>query len=280
MTGVINAMTVDVEDYFQVSAFDAVVPREKWETFDSRVAANTERLLALFEERGVKATFFVLGWVAERFPTLVADIAKAGHELASHGYAHHLVYSQTREAFRDDVRRAKDVIEGACGQSVSGYRAPSYSITKASLWAFDVLLEEGYRYDASVFPIRHDRYGIPDAPRHFHIVTRGAGRLAEAPGSTIRLGPVNLPVAGGGYFRILPYMWTRWGISRLNGREGRPAVFYIHPWEIDPDQPRLRANAFSRFRHYRNLDKTEGRLRKLLAEFRFAPLGTIVEHAC
>jgi polysaccharide deacetylase family protein (PEP-CTERM system associated) len=275
-SAILNAMTIDVEDYFQVSAFDAVVSREAWAGFPSRVVANTERLLAIFEDHGVTATFFVLGWVAERFPSLVSTIARAGHELASHGYAHRLVYDQTPDAFREDVRRAKAVIEDRSGQAVGGYRAPSYSITKQSLWALDVLVEEGYRYDASIFPIRHDRYGIPDAPRHPHAMTRPAGQLTEAPPSTVRMGSMNFPVAGGGYFRLLPYGWTRWGIARINQHERKPAIFYLHPWEIDPAQPRLHAGAMSRFRHYRNLDKTEARLNRLLVDFRFTTLAQVL----
>jgi polysaccharide deacetylase family protein (PEP-CTERM system associated) len=273
MSVVVNAMTIDVEDYFQVSAFDDVVRRDEWEARPSRVVSNTMRLLQLLDDHSVKGTFFVLGWVAHRFPALVRDIGAAGHELASHGYGHRIVYSQPPEEFREDVRRAKRTIEDASGQVVAGYRAPSFSITKASLWALDVLVEEGYTYDASIFPIRHDRYGIPDAPRHPHTLARAGGTLAEAPPSTVRLGAVNLPVAGGGYFRLLPYAWTRWGIRRVNEHERQPAVFYLHPWEIDPDQPRLDASAVSRFRHYRNLHKTEGRLRQLLKDFRFGPLG-------
>lgn len=273
---IVNAMTIDVEDYFQVSAFDTVVSRDRWDTLESRVCANTERLLRIFDQQGVKATFFVLGWVAERFPALVADIARAGHELASHGYGHRLVYDQTREAFREDVRRAKHVVEDVSGHAVAGYRAPSYSITRQSLWALDILIEEGYTYDASIFPIRHDRYGISDAPRHPHVIARTGGRLTETPGSTVRLGPVNLPVAGGGYFRLLPYQWTRWGISRLNRHEGRPAIFYLHPWEIDPDQPKLPVGALTRFRHYRNLPKTEARLVRLLDDFRFGTLQALI----
>jgi polysaccharide deacetylase family protein (PEP-CTERM system associated) len=276
---IVNAMTIDVEDYFQVSAFDGVVRREAWPDFPSRVVANTERILAIFAEHQIKATFFVLGWVAERFPSIAASIAGAGHELASHGYSHRLVYDQTPDAFRDDVRRAKALIEDQSGQPVRGYRAPSYSITRKSLWALDVLVEEGYAYDASIFPIRHDRYGIPDAPRHPHSLKRDAGPLTEAPPSTVRMGSMNFPVAGGGYFRLLPYGWTRWGIARINRQEKQPAIFYLHPWEIDPEQPRLDASAMSRFRHYRHLDKTEDRLRRLLHDFRFGRLDAVLAGA-
>ena len=273
---VINAMTVDVEDYFHVSVFDGILPRASWDTLESRVSANTARLLDIFDEHAVRGTFFVLGWVADRFPGLVRDIAAGGHELASHGYSHRIVYSQTPDEFREDVRRAKGTIENVSGQVVGGYRAPSFSITKNSLWALDVLVEEGYRYDASIFPIRHDRYGIPDAPRHRHVLTRPGGTLTEAPGSTVRVLGSNLPVAGGGYFRIFPYWWTRWGIARLNRTEAQPAIFYLHPWEIDPDQPRLHASRVSQFRHYRNLDKTEPRLKRLLADFRFGMLKDVI----
>jgi len=273
---IVNAMTIDVEDYFHVSVFDGIVPRQQWDRFESRVCTNTERLLAIFDEAGVKATFFVLAWVAERFPELLQRIVAGGHELASHGYAHRLIYDQTRQAFRDDVRRAKRLIEDASGRAVVGYRAPSYSVTPRSLWALDVLLEEGYRYDSSIFPIRHDRYGIPLSARLPYQIDRRAGTLIEVPASTTRFGPFNLPVAGGGYFRLLPYWWTRWGIGRVNRREGRPTVFYLHPWEIDPAQPRLRAGRLSRFRHYRNLDKAEGRLRALVREFRFDTVANLV----
>jgi polysaccharide deacetylase family protein (PEP-CTERM system associated) len=274
--GMVNAMTVDVEDYFQVSAFDAVVPRRQWDQLESRVSANTDRLLALFAGHELTATFFVLGWVAERFPAIVARISGLGHEVASHGYGHHLIYTQTPAAFREDVRRAKALLETASGQAVDGYRAPSFSITKQSLWALDVLAEEGHRYDASIFPIRHDRYGIPGSPRHPYVLAQGSGSLVECPGSTARVGALNLPIAGGGYFRLLPYAWTRWGIARLNRHEGQPAIFYLHPWEVDPGQPRLDAPWLSRFRHYRNLDQTEGRLRRLLEDFRFGPLRDVV----
>lgn len=275
---VVNAMTVDVEDYFHVSVFDGVVPRHTWERLDSRVCHNTERLLRIFDTAGIHATFFILGWVAERFPSLVADIAAAGHEVASHGYAHRLVYDLTPAAFRDDVRRSKDLLETAVGQPVYGYRAPSYSVTARSLWALDVLIDEGFRYDASIFPIHHDRYGIPTSPRHPYWLQR-KNSLLEAPASTVQWGPFNLPVAGGGYFRILPYAWTRWGIARLNQHEHAPAIFYLHPWEIDPSQPRLPASGLSRFRHYFNLAKTESRLLALLNDFRFSTMVTVLRGA-
>jgi polysaccharide deacetylase family protein (PEP-CTERM system associated) len=281
---VVNAMTIDVEDYFQVSAFEGIAPRPRWDSFDSRVCANTERLLSLFADSGVKATFFVLGWIAERHRGLVRLIADSGHEVASHGYAHRLVYDLTKTAFRDDTRRAKGILEEASGRAVLGYRAPSYSITPRSLWALDILIEEGFRYDASIFPIHHDRYGIPLSPRHPYVIDRSVGSLIEAPASTIRIGPLNLPVGGGGYFRLLPYAWTRWGLKQINGMERRPCIFYLHPWEIDPEQPRLRSSWLSQLRHYRNLDQTEPRLRRLLSEFSFAPmtqvLHTSVEVPC
>jgi polysaccharide deacetylase family protein (PEP-CTERM system associated) len=269
---VVNALTFDVEDYFQVSAFDALVPRSRWDHYETRVCESTDRVLAVLADADVHATFFILGWVADRFPGLVRRIAEAGHELASHGYGHRLVYDLTPEEFRQDLRRSRLAIEAATSQPIVGYRAPSYSITTRSLWALDVLIEEGFQYDASIFPIHHDRYGIPDAPRHPYLIERSVGSIWEIPPSTVRCFGSNLPVAGGGYFRILPYRWTRWGIGRLNRHEERPAVFYLHPWELDPEQPRLGAKGLSRFRHYRNLRQTEPRLRRLLKDFRF---GTV-----
>lgn len=274
-----NAMTVDVEDYFQVSAFDDVVSRSEWDRMESRVERNTRRLLDLFDEFGVKATFFVLAWVGERHPALVGEIDRRGHEVASHGYGHRLVYEQTPEAFRDDVRRARSILQDASGQAVVGYRAPSYSITARSLWALDVLVEEGYEYDSSMFPIRHDRYGVPDAPRHRHVRHTPAGPLVELPPATVRTFGINLPAAGGGYLRLLPYGWTHRALTRLNDHERQPAVFYVHPWEIDPDQPRLAARGFSRFRHYRNLHLTAPRLRSLLGSFRFAPAQSLLRRS-
>jgi polysaccharide deacetylase family protein (PEP-CTERM system associated) len=277
-TRVLNAFTIDVEDYFQVSAFDDYVARTSWTSFESRVCRNTERLLDIMAAANTRGTFFVLGWVAEQYPDLVRRISRAGHELASHGYEHRLVYEITPEAFREDLRRARGAIEAAAGVPVLGYRAPSFSITRDSLWALDVLIEEGYVYDASIYPIRHDRYGIPDWSRHMHVIARRHGQLWEVPGSTVRLGGMNLPIGGGGYFRLLPYGWTSRGIDRLNASEGRPAVFYLHPWEIDPQQPRLpvRLSAMTEFRHYRNLDKTETRLRRLLKEFAFGPVSEVL----
>jgi polysaccharide deacetylase family protein (PEP-CTERM system associated) len=273
---VLNAMTIDVEDYFHVSAFDGVVPRSRWETLESRVCANTERVLAILDGAGVRATFFMLGWVAERHPALVRQIAACGHELASHGYAHRLVYDQSHAAFRQDVRRAKRLIEDVAGVRVEGFRAPSYSITPRSLWALDVLIDEGYRYDASIFPIRHDRYGIPVSAPHVYRIERDGGDLIEVPASTLRMAGMNLPVGGGGYFRIFPYAWTRWGMRRINDVERRPAVFYLHPWELDPAQPRLSVGALSTFRHYTNLRRTEDRLRRLLDDFAFGPMSSVM----
>lgn len=276
MTPVVNAMSVDVEDYFQVSAFERVVARADWAGFDSRVAGNTRRLLELFQRHGVHATFFVLGWVAERCPSLVREIAALGHEVASHGHHHELVYALTPEQFRQDVRRAKRTIEDAAGCRVDGYRAPSFSVTAASLWALDVLIEEGHTYDASIFPIHHDRYGIPAAPRFPHVIDRAAGSIVEVPGATVRVAGTNLPVAGGGYFRLLPYAWTRWGISHVNRHDRRPVTFYLHPWEIDPDQPRLVVSRTTALRHYTGLRATHARLDRLMTEFRFDSIASML----
>ncbi len=273
---VVNAMSVDVEEYFHASALERVAPRTAWESLPSRVVPTTRQLLALFAGRQVRATFFVLGWVAERHPELVREIASAGHEIASHGHWHQIVYTLAPDAFREDVRRSKGVLEEIAGRQVLGYRAPSFSITRQSLWALDVLIEEGYRYDASIFPVRHDRYGIPDAPRHPYALCRPGGRLDEVPPSTVRLAGQNLAVAGGGYFRLLPYGWTRAGLARLNRQEKRPAIFYLHPWEVDAQQPRLDVGWATRVRHYGNLARTQARLARLLDEFRFAPVADVV----
>jgi len=273
-----NAMTIDVEDYFHVSAFEHVVRRQDWDSHERRVVANTRRLLDLFERAQLRATFFVLGWVADREPALVRAIVAAGHELASHGYAHQLIYEQEPGVFREDVRRAKSLLEQISGVSIRGYRAPSFSVTPRSRWALDVLLEEGYTYDASIFPIHHDRYGMPGAPRHPYIERTATGEIVEAPATTVAVGPLTVPAAGGGYFRIFPYAFTRWAIRHVNEQERRPAIVYLHPWEVDPAQPRLRAaGRVSRFRHYTNLHRTEPRLEQLVRDFACAPLGEVLE---
>jgi polysaccharide deacetylase family protein (PEP-CTERM system associated) len=267
-----NALTVDVEDYFHVSALAPSIHRDTWASREPRVVANTHRLLALFDQFGVRATFFVLGWVAERHPQLVRDIAAAGHEVACHGYSHRLVYDQSPEEFREETLRSKRLLEDGIGEAVHGYRAASYSITKRSLWALDILAEAGFAYDSSIFPVRHDRYGIPDAERRPHrMTTPGGVSIAEWPLAAAPVLGFRLPVAGGGYFRLLPYALSRWGLASINRREGQPFMFYLHPWEIDPHQPRVSARWLSRFRHYTNLHKCEERLRRLLGEFRFGP---------
>lgn len=272
----LNALSVDVEDYYQVSAFESVVRFEDWGRRESRVERNTYRILDLLDKFHAKATFFVLGWVAEHNPALVQIISKRGHEIASHGYAHRLIYTQTQAQFREETRRAKKTVEDIIGQSIIGYRAASYSITAESLWALDILAEEGFQYDSSIFPIRHDRYGIPGHERFFHVLN-GNGHLpiAEVPLSTLRIAGLNIPVAGGGYFRLLPYAMTHLALLYLNRQEGQPAVVYFHPWEIDLDQPRIQAGWISRFRHYTNLARMEGKLRRLLANFSFAPIREV-----
>ena len=274
-TPIRNALSVDVEDYFQVSAFEPYVRREDWERIPSRVEANLDRILALFDEAGVRATFFTLGWIAERHPDMVRRILDQGHELASHGWSHVRVTGQDRAAFRADVTRTKALLEDLSGRPVLGYRAASYSIGAANLWALEVLAETGHRYSSSIFPIRHDLYGMPEAPR-FPFRPDNAPGLLEIPLTTVTLGGRRLPCAGGGWFRLLPYGLTRWALRRVNRKDGCPAVFYFHPWEIDPAQPRQQGlDARTRFRHYLNLGRTEGRLRRLLADFSWAPLADV-----
>jgi polysaccharide deacetylase family protein (PEP-CTERM system associated) len=276
-----NIASVDVEDYFHVEAFSRVIDRAQWSGYTPRVEANTRRLLDLFDESGVRGTFFVLGWVAERFPGLVREIVSRGHEPACHSYWHRLIYTLTPEEFRQDTQRAKHAIEDACGQPVTGYRAPSFSITRRSHWALEILVESGFKYDSSVFPVTHDVYGVPDAPRGPFVVTTASGPILEYPMTTFRLaaGP-NLPVAGGGYLRMLPAWYTRWGVHRA-WREGLPVISYIHPWEIDPEQPRIAAPVKSRLRHYTNLDKTADRLRELFSLGEFGPFdgSSLASHA-
>lgn len=270
-----NAMTVDVEDYFQVSAFERYVERDDWDRIECRVERNVERILELFESNGVKATFFTLGWIAERYPAMVRRIVEQGHELASHGWAHHRVTGQTPEQFRADVIRTKALLEDLSGRPVIGYRAASYSIGSANLWALDVLADTGHAYSSSIYPIRHDLYGMPDAPRF--AFRPGALDLLEFPVTTVRLGGRNLPCGGGGWFRLVPYAGMRWAMRRVNHVDGQPVIFYFHPWEIDPRQPRREGlDARTRFRHYLNLDRMEGRLERLLADFAWGRMDEVL----
>jgi polysaccharide deacetylase family protein (PEP-CTERM system associated) len=262
-----NAMTCDVEDYFQVSAFAPHIERSSWDRRECRVEANVERILALFERHQVRATFFTLGWIAERYPALVRSIVGAGHELASHGYGHQRASSQGRAEFANDVRSSKALLEDLGGQAVAGYRAPSFSIGRANLWALDVLKEAGYRYSSSIYPIAHDHYGMPEAPR-FAFYPNGPDGLLEVPITTVRLMRRNLPAGGGGYFRLLPYVLSRWMMERVNRADRQPALFYFHPWELDPGQPRPDGlGAKARFRHYINIDRMEQRLQSLARDF-------------
>lgn len=271
-----NAFTVDVEDYFQVSAFEHRVSRRHWANYESRVEANTDKLLALLDQQGVRGTFFILGWVADRYPALVQRIQASGHELASHGYWHHLVYRQTAEEFARDLAQSKDAIANASGIAVVAYRAPSFSIIERSLWALEILAEHGFTIDSSIFPIAgHDRYGMPGAKKEIHEIGTSAGTLTEFPPTAWHVGRLNIPV-GGGYFRILPLTMTLKAIAMIR-RAGRPAMFYIHPWEVDPLQPRVpRLSRRTRLRHYAGLQRTEARLKKLLAQQPFATLSETI----
>lgn len=272
-----NALSIDVEDYFQVAALAEAIRFDDWPHMEYRVERNTRTLLDLLEQYGVKATFFVLGWVAERSPALVRAIADTGHEIASHGYSHQLVYNQSPAVFREETVRAKKLLEDQIGQPVEGYRAASYSITARSRWALDILVEAGFKWDSSIFPVHHDRYGMPGTPHApYRLRSPNGGILTEFPLSTCPLGRYRLPIAGGGYFRLFPYWFSRWGLGRIN-RDGRPFIFYLHPWEVDPGQPRIKVSLKSRFRHYNNLDRCYGRLQRLLGDFPFAPVGQVLE---
>ncbi len=276
-TDLLNAFTVDVEDYFQVSAFETAVPRNQWDRYELRVVRNTQRLLTLLDRYQVKATFFVLGWVGWKSPRLVREIRDAGHEVGCHSFWHRLIYEQSPDEFRQDVQQARDVLQDALGQPVTTYRAPSFSITRRSLWAFDILAEEGFTIDSSVFPTRHDRYGIPDAEPGIHQVATPSGTLREFPPAVAWWGPLKLPVSGGGYFRLYPVGLSLRLLAKINRRYGRPFVFYVHPWEIDPEQPRIAVRKrLSRARHYLNLASTENKLESLLKRFRFAPVEEVV----
>jgi len=268
----VHLFSVDVEEHFQVSAFDGVLSRDQWEAQPSRVEPNTDRLLALLDRHQAHATFFTLGWVAERHPALVRRITAAGHELASHGWWHRKVTRLSREEFRDEIRRSKAMLEDISGTGVTGFRAPSFSIVPGVEWAFDVLLDEGYTWDSSLFPIRRPDYGYPAAPAMPHRLTRDAGALLEFPLATATIFGIRLPAAGGGYLRQFPLGLIRRAFHQAASRD-RPGMFYIHPWEVDPDQPRLPVGWMTRKRHYRGLEKTMGRLERLLAEFRFTSVS-------
>ncbi|MDF0651020.1 MAG: DUF3473 domain-containing protein [Nitrospira sp.] len=271
-----HALSFDVEEHFQVSAFWCHARRQQWDQLESRVEQNTLRLAEILARFDTKATFFVLGWVAERHPGLVKALANQGHEIASHGYGHELVANQTDNEFREDVRRSRRILEDLTGRMVFGYRAPSFSITARTQWALPILVEEGYLYDSSIFPVRHDRYGMPGASPWCHIRSTEVGDIWEVPPSTLKVGPLRVPVAGGGYFRLYPYGLLRRFLHRV-ASQGHPLIMYLHPWEVDPEQPRMAGSLVSRFRHYVNLDKTEARLCRLVTDFKFVPIQQAVE---
>jgi polysaccharide deacetylase family protein (PEP-CTERM system associated) len=276
---IVNAFTVDVEDYYQVSGFEKHIPREQWDRWESRVEANTRRLLRLLDRNGVRATFFVLGWVGERYPHLVREIHRLGHEIGSHGFWHRLIYDQSPDDFREDLVRSRDLLEDTIGAPVINYRAPSFSITKESLWALEILAEEGFQVDSSIFPIHHDRYGIPGAERNLHRMMTPVGPLWEFPPSVARFAGLNVPVCGGGYFRLYPLPWTLYCLRRIN-RTRQPFICYVHPWEVDPGQPRIHAaSRISRFRHYVNLGSNEQKLDRLLRRFRFGRVCDVIAQA-
>ncbi|MEW8554205.1 MAG: XrtA system polysaccharide deacetylase [Candidatus Thiodiazotropha sp.] len=275
---VVNAITVDVEDYFQVSAFAKNIEKDNWCDYESRVERNTHKLLEIFAQYNTKGTFFVLGWIAERFPNLINEIEQAGHEIASHGYSHDLVYNQTIDKFREETGRTKEILENIINKPIYGYRAASYSIVQKSIWALDILTELGFTYDSSIFPIVHDRYGIPGAKTEPHVYkTEGGNSIIEFPISTVGLGKTRLPISGGGYFRLLPYWITRSGLNKINNMEKKPFIFYMHPWEIDTGQPRIKSNMLSEFRHYNNISKFDQRLRKLLQDFKFSTVSDVLK---
>jgi polysaccharide deacetylase family protein (PEP-CTERM system associated) len=268
-----NALTIDVEDYFQVSALAPYIPREQWDSRECRVERNVERILLMLDEGQTRATFFTLGWVAERYPQLVRRIVAGGHELASHGYGHQRASDLSEAEFSADISSAKKLLEDISGEEVKGYRAPSFSIGEANLWAFDCLARAGYRYSSSIYPIRHDHYGMPNAPRFAHHVRDG---LLELPVTTLRYFDRNWPASGGGYFRLLPYALSRWLLRKVNQRDQQPAIFYFHPWEIDAEQPRIAGiSTKTRFRHYVNLQYTEARIRRLLGDFSWGRMDEV-----
>lgn len=270
-------MTVDVEDYFQVSAFEPYVLKEQWDTLTHRVERNTNKILDLLDERSIKATFFTLGWVAERYPDLIKRIVSEGHELACHGYEHIRVTEQTPEQFRDDVAKAKKILEELSGKEIKGYRAASYSIGASNLWALNVLQEEGFKYSSSIYPVKHDLYGMPNAPRFIYKPIKNQD-FKEIPITTVRLGDKNFPCGGGGFFRFYPYALSKWAFNRVNNQENEPGIFYFHPWEIDPEQPRQNGLSLkTRTRHYLNLHRMENRIKRLLTDFKWDTMENVFQ---
>lgn len=276
MKKMLNALTIDVEDYYMVSGFSGFVKFQDWPSYESRVEHTTLQILDMLDVYGVKATFFVLGWVAETRKGLVKEIARRGHEIASHGYNHRLVYDLSPDEFREDLRRSRAVLEDASGMPVLGYRAPSYSVTRRSFWALDILIEQGYRYDSSIFPIHHDRYGYPEFSRFATVITKPEGRILELPMTTLRVAGKNFPIAGGGYLRALPSKFLEWGISSVNMKETQPAIIYFHPWEIDHEQPKFKScKGLTLFRHSLNIKKTMPKIKRLLERFSFGTVSQV-----
>ena len=272
---VIHSISFDIEEHFQVAAFDCPARRRHWDVLQSRVETSTETILSLLESVNVKATMFILGWVAERHGDMVKRIANAGHEIACHGYSHELISVQTQAKFREDIRKAKSILEDLTGHPVLGYRAPTFSITKETKWALPILVEEGFLYDSSIVPAVHDSYGIPDADPSIHVIDTNAGDIWEVPPSTCEAVGMRVPVGGGGYFRLFPYPVLRWMLKKVEAA-GHPLVMYLHPWELDPDQPKMNGSMLSRFRHYINLHRTQERLSQLLQDFSFGPIRNLI----
>ena len=271
----INAMSIDVEDYFQVSAFEPYITKNQWDNLPHRVENNTHKILDILEDRQIKATFFTLGWVAERYPSIVKRIVADGHELACHGYEHIRVTEQTPDQFRSDVYKAKNILEQQSGKEIKGYRAASYSIGASNLWALNVLQEMGFKYSSSIYPVKHDLYGMPEAPRFMFEPLQNLD-FKEIPITTVRMGTKNWPCGGGGFFRFYPYALSKWALNRVNQQEQKPAIFYFHPWEIDPNQPRQNGLSLkTKTRHYLNLDKMEARLNQLLTDFKWDTMENV-----
>ena len=271
----VHGLSFDIEEHFQVAAFDCPARRRHWNVFQSRVEQNTQKILDLLEFHSIKATMFILGWVAERHGHLIKRIARAGHEIACHGYAHELITSQGPSDFREDVKKAKGILEDLTGEPVLGYRAPTFSITRETEWALPILVEEGFQYDSSIVPILHDYYGIPGANPKIHSISTGSGNIWEMPPSTCRVGVIQTPIGGGGYFRLIPYRVLGYLLKRVEA-QGQPLIMYLHPWEFDPDQPRMKGSFISSFRHYLNLATTKQRLVQLLKDFEFGPMRSLI----